>query len=99
MEKRRTLSLSKPLTTRIGGAATIDFRVSWNEAAATWDVTRNGVDLKTSRRKKQSAIDLAIRKAQAEMETSQAKIIVTSIEDRKAKTEWPLPAGAGKGSL
>lgn len=97
MQKRRTLSLSKPLSAPIGGAATIEFRVIWNEAAAAWDITRNGVDLHVSRRKKQSAIDLAIRKAQAEMATSAAKIVVTSVEDRKKKTEWPLPAGAGKG--
>jgi hypothetical protein len=97
MQKRPILGLSKPLKAPLAGLATIDFRVTWNEATAAWDVKRNGVDIHASRRKRQSAIDLAIRKAQAEAATSQAKIIVTSLENGKAKTEWPLPAGPGKG--
>lgn len=94
MQKRYILGLAKTGLVRVSlqePTATIEYRVTWNERDAQWDVRRNGVDTNTSRRKKQSAIDLAIREAQAEVNTSRAKILVTTMEGRKVKTEWTRP--------
>ena len=76
----------------------IDYRVVWNEAAAQWDIRRNGVDTKNSRRKRQSAIDLAILKAKAEQETAKGTITVATLEDGKAKMQWTSEGGAGQSA-
>jgi len=90
MQKRPILKLTKPVNIRLPQAGPIDYRVIWNQAASQWDIRRNGVDTKTSRRKRQSAIDLAVRQAKAE--TAKVKITVTSVEGAKVKTEWTAPA-------
>ena len=84
--KRPTLKLSKPVTVRVP-TLIVDYRVVWNEAASQWDIKRNGVDTKASRRKRQSAIDLAIRQAKTEAGAN-AKVTVSSVEATKTKTEW-----------
>jgi len=46
----------------------VEYRVVKQEPEAEWQILRNGVDTGKSRRKKQSAIDLAILDARAELE-------------------------------
>jgi hypothetical protein len=90
---RRILSLKAP-----GAAADIEYRVVWNELSANWEIHRNGAKTNASRRKKQSAIDMAILKIQAEATPPQAKIIVTSWKERTLKIEWVGPPNGPGGA-
>lgn len=66
----------------------VEYRVVKQEPEAEWQILRNGVDTGKSRRKKQSAIDLAILDARAELGTAKAKVTVTVLEAGKVTTEW-----------
>jgi hypothetical protein len=66
----------------------IEYRVLKHESETEWTILRNGVSIGKPRRKKQSAIDMAIKDAQAERETSKAAITVTLFEAGKVTTEW-----------
>ena len=94
--KRPTLRLNKAVSLP-ADLLKIDYRVVWNEAAAQWDIKRNGLDTKNSRRKRQSAIDLAVRQAKAELDTAKGKITVSTVEGTKTKTEWTSEAKPGPG--
>ncbi|HWM60554.1 MAG TPA: hypothetical protein VNN98_00305 [Rhizomicrobium sp.] len=76
-------------------AADIEYRLVWSEINAHWEIHRNGAKTSACRRKKQSAIDMAILAIQAEEKSPDAKVIVTSLKDRTLKTEW---AGPSNGS-
>ena len=69
-------------------AADIEYRVVWSEISAHWEIHRNGAKTSTSRRKKQSAIDMAILAGQSEVRPAEVKVIVTSLKGRTLKTEW-----------
>lgn len=70
----------------------VEYRVKWNEEAQGWDVLRNGaVTDVCARKKRKSAVDSAIRDAKAELETSTATIIVTSLQAGKLETLWKGP--------
>ncbi|HKB96986.1 MAG TPA: hypothetical protein VKB94_09055 [Rhizomicrobium sp.] len=72
--------------------ADVEYRVLWNEAGQEWSVFRNGAATGVSARKKRkSAVDSAIRDAKAELETSQAIIVVTCLQGRKLETLWKTP--------
>jgi hypothetical protein len=72
--------------------ADVEYRVLWNEAKQEWDVFRNGAATDVSARKKRmSAVDSAIRDARAELETSEAVIVVTCLRGRKLETVWKGP--------
>ena len=85
--KRPLLKLNKAVTLP-AELLKIDYRVVWNEAGEQWDIRRNGVDTKNSRRKRQSAIDLAVRQAKAEMETAKGTITVSTVDGTAVKTQW-----------
>jgi hypothetical protein len=86
---RPILGIRNPRAAKI---ADVEYRVIWNEEAQGWDGLRNGAatDVR-ARKKKKSAIDSAIRDAKEELKTSEAKIIVTSLEGRKLETVWKSP--------
>jgi len=66
----------------------IEYRVVWNDASAHWEIYRNAAKTGKSRRKKQSAIDMAIIAIRAEERSPEAKAIVVSLKDRILKIEW-----------
>jgi hypothetical protein len=73
-------------------AADVEYRVLWNKANQEWDCLRNGAPTGSSaRKKKQSAIDSAVRDAKAELENSDATIMVICVEARKIETVWKGP--------
>ena len=72
--------------------ADVEYRVVLNKAKMEWTVFRNGAATSVSaRKKKTSAVDSAIRDAKAELETSNAYIVVTCVEGRKAEVVWKGP--------
>lgn len=89
--------ITRERTARIGipdpvKAADIEFRVVLNKAKMEWNVFRNGVATDvSSRKKKQSAVDSAVRDAKAELDGSNAYIVVTCVEGRKIETVWRGP--------
>jgi hypothetical protein len=69
--------------------ADIEYRLLFNQVDQTWNVYRNGVPTTVAARKKRaSAIDSAIRDAKAELETSEAVILVTCLKGRNLETLW-----------
>jgi hypothetical protein len=78
-------------------AADIEYRVIWSEIDAHWEIHRNGAKTSASRRKKQSAIDMAILAIQSEVRSPEAKVIVTSSKDRALKPEWVSPSNECDG--
>lgn len=72
-------------------AADIEYRIVWNQVSAHWEIHRNGAKTDAARRKKQSAIDIAIQTIQSEKRPPGTKAIVTSFKDRTLKTEWVAP--------
>jgi hypothetical protein len=88
-KSRPLLGIRNPRAAKI---ADVEYRVIWNEEAQGWDALRNGAATDVcARKKKKSAIDSAIRDAKEELKTSEAKIIVTSLEGRKLETVWKGP--------
>jgi hypothetical protein len=85
---RKTIRLKMPAS---HVSAEIEYRVVWNETGAHWEIYRNGARTGASRRKKQSAIDMAILAIKAEKRSPEAKAIVTSLKDRILKIEWSGP--------
>jgi hypothetical protein len=79
-------------------AAEIEYRVVWSEINAHWEIHRNGDKTSASRRKKQSAIDMAILAIKSEERSPGAKVIVTSLKDRALKIEWVDPSNSGDGT-
>jgi hypothetical protein len=72
--------------------ADVEYRVEFNEAVQGWDVLRNGAPTAVlARKKRNSAIDSAIRDAKAERDTSAARIMVTCREGRMLQTLWKAP--------
>ncbi len=86
---RKIISLKMPAPRR---GPDIEYRVVWSEIDAHWEIHRNGAKTSASRRKKQSAIDIAILAARSEEWPPVAKVIVTSLKDRILKTEWVSPS-------
>jgi hypothetical protein len=81
----------KILQLKVPGADTssdVVYRVVMNTLRSEWNIFRNGVRTSNARRKKQSAIDLAIRSAQVELPSVEGKILVTTFERGKLTTEW-----------
>jgi hypothetical protein len=68
--------------------AVLEYRVIWNGACEEWVIYRNGTRTGKTRRKKQSAIDLAIIAIREDQSLTDAKATVVSIRDGVAKTEW-----------
>jgi hypothetical protein len=69
--------------------ADVEYRLLFNEANQAWDVYRNGVATAVAGRKKRtSAVDSAIRDAKAELETSEAVIMLTWLQGRTLETLW-----------
>jgi hypothetical protein len=85
---RKIITLKGPVSHSAGD---IEYRIVWSERDAHWEIHRNGAKTGASRRKKQSALDLAIRAIQSEVKAPEAKIVVTSLKDRALKTEWVSP--------
>ena len=85
---RKIITLKAPAS-RV--AADIEYRLVWSQIDAHWEIHRNGAKTNAARRKKQSAIDMAILAIQAEEKSPDAKVIVTSLKDRTLKTEWASP--------
>jgi hypothetical protein len=87
---RKVIRLKAPAA---GLTSDIEYRVVWNQTHAQWEIHRNGAKTSNARRKKQSAVDLAISAIQAEVRPPEAKLIVTSLKDKTLKTEWvgPVP--------
>jgi hypothetical protein len=71
--------------------ADVEYRVVWNQISRDWEIYRNGAKTTAARRKKQSAIDIAILALRAEDRPPGAKAIVTSLKDNAVKTEWESP--------
>src|SRR5882757_2770297 len=92
---RKILRLKVPASRM---AADIEYRVVWSEINAHWEIHRNGAKTSASRRKKQSAIDIAILAVQSEVRSPEMKVIVTSLKDRTLKTEWVSPSNKGDGT-
>lgn len=68
--------------------AVLEYRLIWNGTSGEWDVFRNGVNTGMSRRKKQSAIDLAVLAIRGDQGLSGAKTTVVSVKDALSKVEW-----------
>jgi len=85
---RKILSLKAPVSPI---AADIEYRLVWSEIRAQWEIHRNGAKTSASRRKKQSALDMAILAIRSEANSPDVKVIVTSLKDRILKTEWVGP--------
>jgi hypothetical protein len=69
--------------------ADVEYRLLFNEVNEAWDVYRNGVPTAvTARKKRTSAIDSAIRDAKAELEISEAVVMVTCLQGHKLETLW-----------
>lgn len=68
--------------------AVLEYRLIWNATSGEWDVFRNGVNTGMSRRKKQSAIDLAVLAIRGDQTLSGAKTSVVSVKDALSKIEW-----------
>lgn len=88
------MTTSKRMTLRLKADAPVSFtkrieyRVLKHEPDAEWTVLRNGAATGMTRRKKQSAIDMAIKDARTELESSKAKITVTVHEIGKVTVAW-----------
>lgn len=84
-ERRRILGLKSSVRP---SWAVLEYRLIWNGTSGVWDIFRNGVNTGTSRRKKQSAVDLAILAIQSDRALSGAKTTVVSVKDELSKIEW-----------
>ena len=72
--------------------ADVEYRVVRTGSKDVWNVFRNGAQTEmAARKKKQSAVDLAIRTAIAELETAEIAVMVTCVEGRKVSTVWRKP--------
>ena len=91
---RKIISLKAPARRRVPD---IEYRIVWSEIDAHWEIHRNGAKTSASRRKKQSAIDIAILTVQSEERSPEARVIVTSLKDRILKTEWVSPLNKSDG--
>ncbi len=75
--------------------ADVEYRVVLNKATMEWNVFRNGAATDVAaRKKKQSAVDSAVRDAQAEVAASNAVVVVTCVDGRKTATVWKGPSPA-----
>jgi hypothetical protein len=95
INQRKIIRLKTPASHT---AADIEYRVVWSESNAHWEIQRNGAKTSTSRRKKQSAIDIAILACQSEVRSPEVKVIVTSSKNRILKTEWVSRSIKGDGA-
>jgi len=71
--------------------AVLEYRLVWNEPAGQWDIYRNGLKTDSARRKKRSAVDLAILAIGADKSLAGAKASVVSVRDGVLRTEWSAP--------
>lgn len=85
LKERKTLSLKRPIVSNI---VMLEYRLIWNEKSLEWDIYRNGVKTGLARRKKQSAIDMAILSVQSEEEVLRKNGKVVSMKDRMLTVEW-----------
>jgi hypothetical protein len=67
--------------------ADVTYKVEWNEKDSQWVTLRNEANTQLSRKKRQSAIALAIRQAKAEKHGI-GRVAVLSLAAGKAKLEW-----------
>jgi hypothetical protein len=88
---RKIIELKKPAAHI---KADIEYRIVWNEISANWEIHRNGTKTGASRRKRQSAIDMAILAIQSEESRPDAKAIVTLLKGGTLKTEWVTKSNA-----
>jgi hypothetical protein len=72
---------------RAEDAPDVTYKVEWNEKTSQWDTLRNDANTQLSRKKRQSAVALAIRLAKAEQHGI-GKVSVFSLAAGKAKIEW-----------
>jgi hypothetical protein len=92
--RERIVGIPKPDPVKF---ADIEYRVVWNKAKTECNVFRNGAGTGVAaRKKKKSAVDSAVRDAKAELENSDAVIIVTCVEGRKIETVWRGPLAERK---
>ena len=69
--------------------ADVEYRVLWNEVELGWDVFRNGAATKVlARKKRKSAVDLAVQDAKTELAAGGASVVVTCLQGRKIETLW-----------
>jgi hypothetical protein len=88
--ERKTLEHTARTGTRsFAKVADVEYRVVLNKIKMEWNVFRNGTGTNVSaRKKKQSAVDSAVRDASAELATSNADIVVMCVEGRKTEIVW-----------
>lgn len=84
---RKTLTLKNPAL-----AKPLEYRVVWNGTTAEWEIYRNGVKTGQARRKKQSAIDMAVLAIKSDESFAAAKAVVVSVKDGAHQAEWTRPA-------
>ena len=82
---RKILGLKSPVRPKW---AVLEYRLVWREPAGQWEIYRNGVKTSSARRKKQSAVDLAILAIGADKSLAGAKARVLSVRDGQVRTEW-----------
>lgn len=82
---RKILGLKSPVQSC---RVVLEYRLIWNGKSGEWDIFRNGVSTGTSRRKKQSAIDLAVLAIRADQALVGAKSTVVSVKGALSKIEW-----------
>ena len=68
--------------------AVLEYRLVWSEPAGQWEIYRNGVKTSSARRKKQSAVDLAIFAIGKDKSLGGANARVLSVRDGQVRTEW-----------
>jgi hypothetical protein len=85
LKQRKIISLGKPLRKDY---AVLEYRIVWNDVSWEWGILRNGTSTGLARRKKQSALDIAILAIQNDENASQMKAKIVSLKDGLSKIEW-----------
>jgi len=65
-----------------------EYVVTWNSARRSWDVHLNGVGTGTFAYDKDTAIGLAVRRAQKDRENGIMAIVRSKRENEQTKVEW-----------
>lgn len=86
VKQRRVITLKGRQSVK---SEAVEYRIIWNQDNAAWEVFRDGMDTGLSRRKKQSAIDIALQAVEKAGETRTANVKIVSVRDRKLIVEWP----------
>jgi hypothetical protein len=75
----------------------VEYRVVWNRFESRWEIHRNGVATGVSRRKKQPAIDVAIRALLDEKEMPKGDVVVKALKDETLTILRIEPSGPASG--